>query len=81
MLAHNMLQLMKVRALPKQRAPLRLEALRFHLFNVAGRVVQSGREVLLKLWSDHPAASMYVKAREALLSLAKGGQTQPGALV
>jgi len=79
-LAHDLLRLMKVRALPAELAPLRLKALRFRLFNIAGRVVQSGRETFLRLWSDHPAAQFYVEARRALLSLTNGGPLQPEAL-
>jgi hypothetical protein len=78
-LAHDLLQLMKVRALPDELASLRLKALRFRLFNVAGRVVQSGRETWLRLWSEHPAARIVVEARRALLSMASGGPIQPQA--
>jgi len=79
-LAHNLLQFLKVRALPKELAPLRLKALRFRLFNLAGRVVRSGREIILKLWAEHPSARIYVEARRLLHRATNGDEPQPEAV-
>lgn len=68
-LAHGLLQFLKVHALPEPMQTLRPKALRFRLFNVAGRLARSGRQVKLYLSEKLPMALVYAKARQALLAL------------
>lgn len=65
----NLLQLMKVKALPSEMALLRPKALRFRLFNIPGIVIRHARQVLLRLSEHHPVFEFYAAAREALVSL------------
>jgi hypothetical protein len=69
LLTHTLLTLLKVAALPAAAQTLRPKALRFRLFNVAGRLVHSGRQVLLRLSQQLPWAELYAAARQTLLQL------------
>jgi len=66
-LAYNVLSVMKRKALPQAWWPSRLKALRFHLLNIAGRVVEHGRRLFLKIAQHHPTFLLYREAREKLL--------------
>lgn len=70
-IVHNLLQLTKVQALPPEMQALRPKALRFRLFNVAGRIVRGGRQVCLRLSAKLPAAKIYAAAREVLLAIVR----------
>jgi len=66
-LAYNLLSVLKREALPQSWWPLRLKALRFHLLNLAGRVVEHARTLFLKITQHHPHFLIYKEAREKLL--------------
>ena len=66
-LAYNVLSVMKRKALPQAWWSSRLKALRFHLFNIAGRVVEHGRRLFLKIAQHHPTFLLYKEARKKLL--------------
>ncbi len=66
-LAYNVLSVMKRKALPQAWWPTRLKALRFHLLHIAGRVVEHGRRLFLKIAQHHPSFPLYKEARKKLL--------------
>jgi hypothetical protein len=68
-LVHNLLQLMKLVALPESMRSWRMKALRFRLLNIAGRLVRHARQLVLRISTHLPSAGVYVAAREALLVL------------
>lgn len=68
-LAHNLLQLIKVRSLPAQMHPLRPKALRFRIFNIVGRLIETARSLILRISRSHPWADAYAQARQSMLDL------------
>jgi len=68
-LAANLLQLLKLAALPAEMGAMTPKTLRFRLFNVAGRLVSHSRQLWLRVCSKLPTAELYARARE-LLALA-----------
>jgi Transposase DDE domain group 1 len=68
-LTYNVLSIMKRKALPSSWWPIRLKALRFHLLCIAGRVIEHGRKLFLKIAKDHPHFLLYKEAREKLFLL------------
>lgn len=66
-LTYNVLAVMKRQGLPCSWWGTRLKALRFHLLNVAGRVIVHSRRVFLKIAQGHPGFSIYQEARQKLL--------------
>ncbi len=67
LLAYNVLSVMKRKALPVSWWPARLKALRFHLLCIAGRVIEHGRRLFLKIAKHHPSFLLYKEAREKLI--------------
>ena len=65
-LTYNVLAVMKRESLPCSWWATRLKALRFHLLNVAGRVIVHGRRIYLKIAQGHPSFSIYLEARQKL---------------
>ena len=70
MLAHNLLQFLKLTVLPDELANCRPKALRFRLFRVAGWVTTHGRSLTLKLSAAFPLGQALVAARQALVGMA-----------
>jgi hypothetical protein len=66
-LTYNVLAVMKRQSLPSSWWGARLKGLRFHLLNVAGRIIVHSRRVFLKIAQGHPAFSIYQEARQKLL--------------
>ena len=66
-LTYNVLAVMKRQSLPSSWWGARLKGLRFHLLNVAGRVMVHSRRVFLKIAPGHPGFSIYQEARQKLL--------------
>jgi hypothetical protein len=66
-LAYNVLAVMKRQSLPPSWWATRLKALRFHLLNVAGRIITHGRRIYLKIANGHPSFPLYQEARQRLL--------------
>jgi len=69
-LAANLLELLKVHALPEELAAARPKRLRFRLFCLAGRLVTHARRLVLRLSGHFPLATAYVAARGHLQRLA-----------
>jgi hypothetical protein len=67
-LAYNVLAVMKRQSLPCSWWTMRLKALRFHLLNLAARVIVHGRRIYLKIAHGHPSFSLYQEARHRLLN-------------
>jgi hypothetical protein len=67
-LAYNVLAVMKRQSLPLSWWPMRLKALRFHLLNVAGRIITHGRRIYLKIANGHLCLPIYQEARKKLMT-------------
>ena len=67
-MTYNVLSVMKRKALPQSWWPVRLKALRFHLLCIAGRIIEHGRRLFLKIPKHHPSFLLYQEAREKLLT-------------
>jgi len=65
-LVHNLLEILKAEALPAEFGTLRPKALRFRLFNVAGRLLHGARQIILRLSAALLTAATYARARETL---------------
>jgi hypothetical protein len=68
-LVQDLLQLLKVKALPRAMAFLRPKALRYRLLHVPGLVIFHARQVVLRLTEGHPAAELLMAVRTALADL------------
>jgi hypothetical protein len=66
-LTYNVLSVMKRKSLSPSWWPLRLKALRYHLLCIAGRIIEHGRRLFLKIPKHHPSFHLYKEAREKLL--------------
>ncbi len=66
-LTYNLLSVMKRKALPQSWWPWRLKALRFNLLNIAGKIIEHSRQLLLKISCHYPHFLVYKKARAKLL--------------
>ncbi len=66
-LAYNVLAVMKRKSLPLSWWAYRLKALRFHLLNMAARVIVHGRRIYLKIANGHPSFLPYQEARKKIL--------------
>jgi hypothetical protein len=51
----------------------RMKAIRFHLINVAGRIVEHARRFVICLARDHPSTELLFRARERIRALAAQG--------
>lgn len=65
-LAFNLNSLMKRLALPEGWESKRLKAVRFGLINLAGRVVNRSRQLIIRLSANHPAYSILLEVRRRL---------------
>jgi hypothetical protein len=65
-LTYNVLSVMKRKSLPSSWWSVRLKALRYHLLCIAGRVIEHGRRLFLKIPKHHPSFHFYKEAREKL---------------
>lgn len=68
MIAYNLVQLFKRRALPQGWQTLGIKSLRFRLLGQAGRVVRHARGVVLRMSADFPFLTVFDTARWAVLS-------------
>jgi hypothetical protein len=69
-LASNLHAALRRLALPGTLKPKRMKALRFALITVAGRVVERGRQLFVRLAKDHPALAWLAEMRRRLRELA-----------
>lgn len=67
-LTHNILLAMKKAALPPEMGKLRLKALRFRLLRAAGKVIHSGRQMILKIARRWEAYALLLQARPKLVT-------------
>lgn len=69
-IAHNLVQALKIIALPFSLFYTRMKTLRFRLFCIAGRIIKHARRIYLQLARGHPILPIYRQARENLASFA-----------
>ena len=69
LLALNLSVVMKRQVLGGNWATRRMKALRFHLIGLAGRVVETGRQLKIKLSSQHPSYTLLQSAREKIAEM------------
>lgn len=69
-ITHNLIQALKMIALPFEWFYTRLKTLRFKLFCIAGRVIRHARQTFLQLARGHPILPIYARAREKLAQVA-----------
>jgi len=65
-LTYNVLSVMKRKSLPSSWWSVRLKTLRYHLLCIAGRIIEHGRRLFLKIAKHHPNFALYKEAREKL---------------
>jgi len=70
LLAFNLSALMTHLVLPSSWASKRLKAIRFGLINLAGRVVDSSRQLIVRLSGNHPSTELLLDVRHRILQLA-----------
>jgi len=73
-LAFNLHSAMKLFLDPPWREK-RLKAVRFALIALPGRVIQRGRQLLLRLSQDHPSLAILITARQRILAVASRPST------
>jgi hypothetical protein len=71
-LSLNIHTMLKRLALPEKWHTRQMKAIRFHLINLAGRVIEHARTVIIKLLADHPSSELLIRARCALREFAYG---------
>jgi hypothetical protein len=69
-LALNVAEAMKRLVLEGTWVRKRMKALRFHLINIAGRVIERGRQIRIRLSGEHPAFELICQARKRIAELA-----------
>jgi hypothetical protein len=69
-LASNLDVIMKRLVLGQSWATTRLKAIRFHLINLPGRVINHARGLIIRISKDHPSFSQLVNARRQIASFA-----------
>lgn len=77
-IAHNLLELLKVSALPDQLGSARPKTLRFQLLALPGRLVHHARAWTLKISATFPLARAIIRARRCLAALAQRLQPATG---
>ena len=71
-LAFNLNSAMKRLVLGGQWLSKRLKAIRFSLINLAGRVIERSRQLIVRLASAHPSTDILFLARQRIVGLAHG---------
>lgn len=69
-LTHNLVQALKMIALPFSWFYTRMKRLRFKLFCVAGRMIRHARQTFLHLARGDPLTNIYTQARQKIAALA-----------
>lgn len=69
-ITHNLIQALKIIALPFSWFYTRMKRLRFRLFCVAGRIIKHARQIFLQLARGHPILPIYRQARVKLAAFA-----------
>jgi hypothetical protein len=68
-LAHNLNAAMKSLVLQGSWITKRMKAIRFHLINLPGRVMEHGRELAVRLAKGHPSLETLLAARQRIMEL------------
>ena len=68
-LAHNLNAAMKSLVLQGCWVAKRMKAIRFHLINLAGRVMEHARGMIVRLSGDHPSLEALLDARRKIMEL------------
>jgi Transposase DDE domain group 1 len=68
-IAYNVISVMKRKALPDNWQPYRMKALRFFLIGVAGRIIRTGRRVILRFAGTTSVCKIFQDARRKLVAL------------
>ena len=68
-LAFNLNSVMKRLVLPQGWGPKRLKAIRFGFINLAGRVMNHARQLIIRLSEGHPAFEVLMEVRRRLRAL------------
>lgn len=69
-IAYNLVQALKIIALPFSWFYSRMKKLRFHLFCVAGRIIRHARQTFLHLARGSPLTALYAGARQRIAAFA-----------
>jgi hypothetical protein len=80
LLVANLLELLKVQALPAELSAARPKTLRFCLFNLAGRLVHHARYWTLRVYRGLPFAEALGEARGRLVALARQLESRVAAM-
>ena len=68
-LALNLNSAMKQLALGSSWICKRMKAIRFSLLNIAGRIVEHSRELIIRLTRNHPSVDLLISARKRIIGL------------
>jgi hypothetical protein len=68
-MAWNLVRALQIHALPNEYKNCHMKKLRLWLINIAGRVIATGRRVILKLSQGHPAFKILTEARIKIAGL------------
>lgn len=69
-ITHNLIQALKMIALPLEWFYVRMKTLRFRLFCIAGRIIRHARQTILQLPRGSPIIPIYNEARQKLAAIA-----------
>ena len=69
-LAHNLNRAMKNLVLEGSWVTRRMKAIRFHLINLPGRVMERSRQLFIRLTEGHPSLDVLLTARKRIMELA-----------
>ena len=72
-LAHNLNVAMKSLVLEDAWVPKRMKAIRFHLINLPGRIVEGSRELLIRIAKGHPSLEVLCAARQRIMEFVPSG--------
>ena len=70
LLAFSLSSIMQYLVLPSNWASKRLKAIRFGFINLAGRVMERSRQLVIRLSGKHPSTSLLFDVRQRILQLA-----------
>jgi hypothetical protein len=72
-LAYNLNALMKRLVLGESWVNKRMKAIRYGMINIAARVIEHSRRLLVKISGNHPAGSLLIDMRRRIFQLAASG--------
>jgi hypothetical protein len=69
-LAYNLNTAMKNLILRGSWVTKRMKAIRFHLINLPGRIIEKSRQLLIRFAQDHPSLDILIRARQRMMEIA-----------